>query len=59
MEEKEVEILLKKHVSEELTTNGQSERFVETIWKTWWGLMSTDIKKGIVKAFNEVNNKTK
>lgn len=54
MEKKDVEILLKKNIKEELLANGQSEEYVESLWTIWWGLMATDVKNGIIKSFNEI-----
>ena len=55
--EDDVEELLKKNIREELIADGQSELYVENIWLIWWGMMATDIKNGIIKSFNEINNK--
>lgn len=48
---------LKKNIHDEIIKDGQSEKYFETFWLMWWGMMGTDCKNGLLKTLQELNEK--
>lgn len=50
--------LLKTNIHHEIVVvDGQSEKYFETFWLVWWGMMGTDCKNGLIKTLKELENK--
>jgi len=49
--EDEIEKIINACVKDEVKADNQSDKYFEFAWSCWWGLMDTNFKNGLLKAF--------
>lgn len=55
--EQAVEEIIKPYIQKAVKDDGQSDKYMKSLWLVWWGIMSSDIKHGLVKAFQSLGVK--